>query len=210
MPYIRIVFKGHKTFGGYLTIDGKKYEERKLSNNQLIEVTSGFHQLRLTSMSYTDIERSNMRIDNPNTSVDLSLREYGKLTKMMDCSINHEFEHEDEMTISIMSGINGEILETPEYVVSKLSVDKLKELDKIATENRLKAQEQANKEYNRPINKIKRFFSALKKIVLWGVFAILAVWIVIAIFAGEKFSDILILAVPAVVFFIMALNSMDD
>ena len=210
MPYIRIVFKGHKTFGGYLTIDGKKYEERKLSNNEIIEVASGFHQLRLTSMSYTDIERSKMRIDNPNITFDTSLREYGKLTRMMDCSINHEFKHEDEMVISIMSGINGEILETPEYVVNQLSDEKIKEMDRIATEKRLEAQALANKEYNRPVNKIKRFFSALKKIVLWGIFAVLVVWIVVAIFAGEKFSDILILAVPAVVLFFVALNSMDD
>ena len=214
MPYIKIVFQGHRTFGGYLMIDGNKYAERKLQNGQIIQVASGFHQLRLTSMSQTEIERSNMRIDNPRTSFDVSAREYGKLVGMMDCSINHEFDSNDLMTINIMSGINGEILETPTYLVNNLYNEERENADREYNSYTAAVHAAERKEASKPINVVKDTISTTfiwaKRIILWGLFLFLAACAVSCFITGEGVGAKIFWSIAALVSFSFAFSSMDD
>lgn len=199
MPYIRIQFEGHKTFGGYLTIDGDVRNEIKLTDGQLISVRPGFHQLNINSMNRSELLSNKMRRDNPNSV--FYEDEWKKYENSLDCSINHDFAYYDVMTIVIMSGYNKAILETPKYVVNTLSSEQYNTLEKEIEQKeqacREEAARQAAIEVARPINKIKKGLRLIKNVVLWIVVAFLALIVISAIVGGETIWTIAFWAIIA-------------
>ncbi len=122
MPFIQIVFTGHKTFGGYVTVDDGNSEPKTFYSptfdTKIFEVKKGFHQINITSMSFSDSRRNVLQRDNIYS--DNFFDAHKKYLNSVDCTINYEFDYYDILTVFVCSDTKGKIIETPKYKVDKV------------------------------------------------------------------------------------------
>lgn len=147
MPFIQVVFTGHKTFGGYITVDdGRTFPKiffEPTFDTKLFMVQNGFHQIKITSMSYSETRRNNLVLDNA-SSVYFD-DELKKKFNSTDAHIEHNFEYYDVLTIVVCSDINGNIINTPKYKVDKVTSEIYKNSEK-EFENQEKLIQKANED----------------------------------------------------------------
>lgn len=104
MSYIKIQYGGQKTNGGYLTIDGVNHGS--LKNGELIKVDAGFHTLNFSSSLYNDYYTKNIK---------------GVITE--------DLKENEMLTLTVMSGSNGEILDLPAYKISNVTDKEVVDLE---------------------------------------------------------------------------------
>lgn len=104
MSYIKIQFGWQKTNGGYLTIDGVNHGA--LKDGELIKVDAGFHTLNFSSSLYNDYYTKNIK---------------GVITE--------DLKENEMLTLTIMSGSNGEILDLPAYKISDVTNEEVISLE---------------------------------------------------------------------------------
>ena len=100
MAYIKTIYAGKKTFGGYLIVDGGV--PTTISDGLLIKVDAGTHHIKYTTQ--------------------LTLPAY-YTKEYVRGSISATLNESDLMTFTIFSDINGHVLEIPSYEITKMTED---------------------------------------------------------------------------------------
>lgn len=100
MAFIKVIFGGKKTNGGYLGIDDDVLNS--VRDGEIFKVDEGMHTL-----NFRDKEH------------------YCSVEGVITC----ELKENDLLSLTIMSGSNGEILDLPTYKISNLSDEELVNID---------------------------------------------------------------------------------
>lgn len=138
MPYIIVDLQGARSAGGFLKIDGGK--QIALSDDLVIPIAAGVHNLQFSSQSSAQRGLANLNAAVGNYRLAASAEK-----NAVDGIITETFYKNSMMRLVVVSDASGHILDLPQYQMSQLDENEIKEIEEICSEREVAAAEYEQK-----------------------------------------------------------------
>lgn len=204
MGYLKVVVTGHSKSGGYITIMRPnmdyatlKREQKGIWNGNEFELSNGPQTIRYDSIGVSEREKVKLNLIEKKNSFNHNVNQYttnrrfneyydaaaaaDNLPKMVETTFDN-ITYNTLVTLSVSTDYNGRVVGSPNYTISFLSDEEVKEkeehfrrkkeVEARAREERAKAREEERKEMKKKI--VTKYVIAT---VIWLVIALISFFV---------------------------------